>query len=902
MSTTRMLRFLAALLSLILAAILIAPQPAVAQGQASVATITGTLVDQLSGLPVANARVSLYQVDKDVADTTSDSTGAFRFQSVEPGVYYAEINAIGYQPGRSADVYAFAGQTTAIRTVLVRATSQTGGLREIASVTAHGGSLQTSSVIIQQVSPVTIQREGLVRVAEALTALPGISANDLDSAPGDDLHINIRGLPGSETSTLIDGHPIGPIGVGSGQRGGYNYQLSPPSALSNVQVAYGTGGLALYGTNTIGGAVDFQTLEPSLQPAASFQYGFGTQGRQQSIVTATGTTGRLGYALEAGAQGTTGDFQPGSFTQNGLLLTSGTTAGGVNYLGDVSPSNVAFNSYPVSGNYIVRTDLLKLHYAVTPKTTLTATGYLATSWDDKSGEGDNDALSPAYVGAQFDAAVAGAGCVNVKVTDAGVTQCLTRNQFVNAFSGGFGGGGTAWQGLRNQDYSLRMNTVSGHNQISAETFSDTFNVLYDRFPKGTTTDNGHVNNYQTVGEQIGDDLVTDKNDLGFGVYAYNQREIDQTFDPSNGIVTNPTINEGFFDYYLRDSYTPAAHFSVFASAWVNQNSVTNSTSFNPRLALVYRPTPHDVVRFSAGEAEGVPQVGLMQSQVAYNTSPTNITNPNCALQSVASSANPTLTAERANDLEASVGHQFTNDTNLQVTAFDMNERNVLFSNVLPLTSLGLTPPSYLLAQYLQVLQNSCASKIPGYNATIANLGSTTVANAGAGRFQGITFQGRVRFNRNVFVDFSYDTLSARYFGIPQFTLQNNLTLIDGGQIGRVPPQQGNLGIDYSDNHGFEARLDGFYVGNNNGLQRPPYTYFNGFISKQVKTLTFTLGGSNIFNNQYDQFGRIGEGVFIPENQYGTDATALQEAFNSGIGEQFGMPARSIVFSVTQHFK
>ncbi|MGZ3575650.1 MAG: carboxypeptidase regulatory-like domain-containing protein [Vulcanimicrobiaceae bacterium] len=326
MSTTRMLRFLAALLSLILAAILIAPQPAVAQGQASVATITGTLVDQLSGLPVANARVSLYQVDKDVADTTSDSTGAFRFQSVEPGVYYAEINAIGYQPGRSADVYAFAGQTTAIRTVLVRATSQTGGLREIASVTAHGGSLQTSSVIIQQVSPVTIQREGLVRVAEALTALPGISANDLDSAPGDDLHINIRGLPGSETSTLIDGHPIGPIGVGSGQRGGYNYQLSPPSALSNVQVAYGTGGLALYGTNTIGGAVDFQTLEPSLQPAASFQYGFGTQGRQQSIVTATGTTGRLGYALEAGAQGTTGDFQPGSFTQNGLLLTSGTTA------------------------------------------------------------------------------------------------------------------------------------------------------------------------------------------------------------------------------------------------------------------------------------------------------------------------------------------------------------------------------------------------------------------------------------------------------------------------------------------------------------------------------------------------------------------------------------------------
>jgi hypothetical protein len=889
-------RHLTALLCLILTAVLIVPQAAVAQGQASVATISGTLVDQQSGLPVANAKIVLYQGTKRTADTTSNPNGEFQFTNADPGVYTLEISAVGYQTGQSADLYAFAGQSTAIRTVLVRATTQTGGLREIASVTSSSHGLQTSSVITQQISSQTIQREGVLRVADALTALPGVSANDLDSAPGDDLHINLRGLPGSETSALIDGLPTGPVGVGSGQRGGYNFQLSPSFALSNVQVAYGTGGTALYGTDTVGGAIDFQTIDPTVTPASSVELGFGTQGRQQSVVTATGTSGRLGYALEGSVQGTWGNFKPGAFTQNGLLLS-----GGNGYVADASPSNVALNTYPVSGNYLLRTNLLKLRYHLTPQTSLTALGYVATSWDDKSGEGDNDALSREYVGAYFDATVApGANCVPVKVTDAGATQCFTRNQLVNNFNGALGGGGTAWQALRNQHYSLRLDTEHGHNQISASTFFDTFNTLYDRYPIGASN-NGHVNNYQTVGERISDDIVSEKNDLGFGVYAFNQREIDQFFD-ATGITTTPTLNSSFTNFFVRDSFTPNPHFSAFASGWFKNNSITNRSEFSPRLTLVFRPTYRDVVRFSAGHSEGVPQVGLLHSAVAYNTSPTNITNPNCQLQTVAQSSNPTLQSEKATDLEASIGHRFGNDTNLQLTGYSMNETGVLFSNVVPLGTFGLAPPANLLSQYLQQLDNNCSAKIPGYTASIANLGTTTVFNAGAGRFQGLTFQGRVRFTPHAYFDFNYSTISARYFNMPQLSLQNNVTLIDGGQIGRVPFQQGSLGVDFSSNKGFEARLDGYYVGNNNGLQRKPYTFFNGAISEQVRNLTFSLGAYNLFNSQYDSFGRIGEGVFVPENPYGTDTTALQQAFNSGIGEQFGLPQRSILFTVTSRIK
>jgi hypothetical protein len=870
------------------------PQGAVAQGQASVTTIDGMLIDQQSGLPVANAKVALYRADSHVGDTTSDANGSFRFKNIEPGVYHAQISATGYEPGSSEDIYGFAGQSTEMRAELIRATSSTGsGLREIAAVTASRGSLQTSSIITQQISPNTIQREGVLRAADALLSLPGITANDLDSAPGDDLHLNIRGLPGSETSALLDGHPIGPIGVGSGQRGGYNYQLSPSWGLRNIEVAYGTGGLALYGADTLGGAIDFQTLNPSSKPTATIQQGFGTQGRRQTIVTAGGQAGRVGYAFETSVQGTWGNLKPGTFTQNGLLVGAPKNAP---YVADASPSNIATNSYPVSGNYMLRTNLLKLRYDIAPATTLTATGYVATSWDDKSGEGDNDAYSPAYIGAQFDQLAGSSSCVNVKVTDGGGTQCFNRSQYVNQFSGPAGGGGTAWQALRNQDYSLRLNSQKGHNMVAASVFVDTFNTLYDRFPIGTATDNGHVNNYQTVGEELSDDIVTDKNDLGFGVYAYGQSEIDRSFD-ATGTSTNPTLNASFMNYFVKDSFTPSRHLSVFASAWLKQNSVSNTSSIDPRLTLVYRPTPRDVVRVSAGHAEGVPQIGLLQGAVQYNTSPTNITNPSCNLQTVANAPSKDLRTEKATDVEASIGHVFQGDGNIQLTAFDMNERDVLFGAVEPLASLGLTPPSYLLSQYLQLLQNNCHA--PGYSPTVANLGATTVANAGTGRYRGIDITGRIRANRNFFVDYGYNVLSARYFNIPALALQNNLTLIDGGQIVKVPIQQGSLGVDFSDNHGFEVRLDGYYVGSNNGLQRPAYTYANAAITKSIRRLSLNVGIYNVFNSQYDQFGRIGEGVFIPENRYRSDTTALQEAFNNGIGEQFGLPKRSFLFSITE---
>ncbi len=99
------------------------------------------------------------------------------------------------------------------------------------------------------------------------------------------------------------------------------------------------------------------------------------------VAQATGTDEKIGYALVYGVSGTYGDFPGQIIAQTGLTGTNFTS------------SNLAGNTYFVSGDYLLRNGLAKLRYAFSPSTSLTLTGYTATDWDDKTGNGDNDNVS-----------------------------------------------------------------------------------------------------------------------------------------------------------------------------------------------------------------------------------------------------------------------------------------------------------------------------------------------------------------------------------------------------------------------------------------------------------------------------------------------------------------------------
>ena len=329
----------------------------------------------------------------------------FGFSISRPGTYAVFIRAAGYQTTRilpdllvTAEIPEVAFQTAIAR--------QPQGLKQIGYVvTAGRTALQTTTTINTHIDTAVIQSENYQRLADVLTTVPGVITST-SSSVGDDMTLSIRGYDPTETATLLDGHPIGPIGAFGG---GYNYNVSPFWGLSGADVIFGSGATGLFGATTIAGAVNFQTINPTQQNHVSVTQGVGSNNKAMTGLLGTGTLGKLGYAIAWGSQGTTGNFPGGFIQQTALLQTSVVNPG----IGppfrpsskasppppDLTNAN-AFNEvnyYPVSGGYVQRNFVGKLVYDFSPKTTLQFTTYSAQDWSNSTGEGDNDYETFPYV-------------------------------------------------------------------------------------------------------------------------------------------------------------------------------------------------------------------------------------------------------------------------------------------------------------------------------------------------------------------------------------------------------------------------------------------------------------------------------------------------------------------------
>ena len=190
------------------------------------------------------------------------------------------------------------------------------GLKQIGYVvTAGRQALQTTSTINTHIDASVLQSEGFQRLGDVLTTVPGVITST-SSSVGDDMTLSIRGYDPTETATLLDGHPIGPIGAFGL---GYNYNVSPFWGLSAADVIFGSGATGLFGATTIAGAVNFQTINPTQQNHISVTQGAGSNLKLFTGLLGTGTFGKLGYAVAWGTQGTTGNF-PGGYIQQTALL------------------------------------------------------------------------------------------------------------------------------------------------------------------------------------------------------------------------------------------------------------------------------------------------------------------------------------------------------------------------------------------------------------------------------------------------------------------------------------------------------------------------------------------------------------------------------------------------------
>jgi hypothetical protein len=111
----------------------------------------------------------------------------------------------------------------------------------------------------------------------------------------------------------------------------------------------------------------------------------------------------------------------------------------------------------------------------------------------------------------------------------------------------------------------------------------------------------------------------------------------------------------------------------------------------------------------------------------------------------------------------------------------------------------------------------------------------------------------------------------------------------------VPVNSANAGIGYSSLHGaWTARLDEHFVSQNNGYNRPAYTYATANASKTVGPITFNLGIYNLFNQSSGQFGLIGLGTQGYYNEFNPPGS---NPYNNN-NEEYFIPVRQIWMTVT----
>jgi iron complex outermembrane receptor protein len=171
-------------------------------------TLTGRLVNSLSGDPIPDAAV---QIDELRRQTASAADGTFTFNDVPPGSYHLSVHSSGYSSRRTEVVVAAAAVAVGDLTVDPEL-----HFEEVVSVSAESRSqfesFQPTAVLAGQ--ELTKQLE--MSLGATLENQPGVASRSFGPAPARPV---IRGLDGDRVQILQDGQRMGDLSSQSGDHG-----------------------------------------------------------------------------------------------------------------------------------------------------------------------------------------------------------------------------------------------------------------------------------------------------------------------------------------------------------------------------------------------------------------------------------------------------------------------------------------------------------------------------------------------------------------------------------------------------------------------------------------------------------------------------------------------------------
>jgi outer membrane receptor protein involved in Fe transport len=243
-------------------------------------------VDGQSGQPLAGARIDVR--GPAVGQTATDAQGDFSLTE-PPGSYLLSASVRGYAP-----VTISLQLTHDVALAIALEALNSPRLRQIGTVTVNG----RLTPIRGAVPSIDITRSefellGESRVISGLQAVPSVTFERPNGGAASAVStVSLRGPDPSEALDTLDGQLLN-----DGNTGDLDLSRFPVAAFSSVDLTEGLGPQDAEGSNTFGGAINFVSLRPTLQPHYALSLSAGSFGTSEAWLNGTGTQSRLGYAL-----------------------------------------------------------------------------------------------------------------------------------------------------------------------------------------------------------------------------------------------------------------------------------------------------------------------------------------------------------------------------------------------------------------------------------------------------------------------------------------------------------------------------------------------------------------------------------------------------------------------------
>ena len=170
----------------------------------------------------------------------------------------------------------------------------------VTATRAPGGAVRAvTGISTTTIAAEDMQARQVRAISDVLRDVPGTAVSRL-GGPGQQAQVRMRGAEANHTLVLIDG-----VEAANPFQGEFAFETLNADDVAKVEVLRGPQS-ALYGSQAIGGMINYITLSGAEAPGASARAEYGSFKSWDSAARYAGVTGGLDYAFSANYQGTDG--------------------------------------------------------------------------------------------------------------------------------------------------------------------------------------------------------------------------------------------------------------------------------------------------------------------------------------------------------------------------------------------------------------------------------------------------------------------------------------------------------------------------------------------------------------------------------------------------------------------